>query len=290
MKSLCSKMFASAVMLAIVGCGGSQSAPSKSSPKTTTPAVAPSTLETPAASSEPVEVAEGWGGLTGRFVLSDAAPAPEKIDVTKDQEVCGKHDLVKEGIVVSDSGGLANVIVYVRSKDVGIHPDLEAVPTEPIVLDNQNCRFEPHIALVRAGQPLLLKNSDPVGHNSKIDLASNSPLNPILSAGTEQSVTLASAERAPVPVGCNIHPWMQGYLFVSANPYMAVTDSDGKFTIDKLPSGEWEFQIWHETVEGLGGVSLQGKETSSKGRVNLVIQPDDANDLGEVQVSLSQLK
>ena len=41
--------------------------------------------------------------------------------------------------------------------------------SDEVVLDNKDCRFEPHVAVVRTSQKLALKNSDPVGHNSKID-------------------------------------------------------------------------------------------------------------------------
>ena len=55
-------------------------------------------------------------------------------------------------------------------KKVEIHPDYEAKLKEPVVLDNNGCAFHPHITLVRVGQTLVIKNSDPTGHNTNICL------------------------------------------------------------------------------------------------------------------------
>ena len=50
-----------------------------------------------------------------------------------------------------------------------IHEDYKKAAKEPVILDNLKCRFHPHVAVLQVGQPLILKNSDSVGHNTKID-------------------------------------------------------------------------------------------------------------------------
>jgi hypothetical protein len=42
-----------------------------------------------------------------------------------------------------------------------------------------------------------------------------------------------------IPVKCNQHPWMYMYLSVMANPYFAITDKDGKFSLRGLPPGTY---------------------------------------------------
>jgi len=66
-----------------------------------------------------------WASLKGRFVFDGDPPAPTEITADKDVEVCGKHKLVNEELVVSDGKGIANVVLFVRSKGVTVHPDLE---------------------------------------------------------------------------------------------------------------------------------------------------------------------
>ncbi len=44
--------------------------------------------------------ADDWGTLSGRFIFDGKAPAAEAITPNKDLEVCGKHPLVDESLVV----------------------------------------------------------------------------------------------------------------------------------------------------------------------------------------------
>jgi hypothetical protein len=53
-------------------------------------------------------------------------------------------------------------------------------------------------------------------------------------------------ERLPTYYRCDQAPWADGWIIVRNNPYMAVTDEQGTFTIPNLPPGEWEFRAWHE--------------------------------------------
>ena len=64
--------------------------------------------------------ADDWGTLTGRFVYDGKAPTAQPINITKEPEICGKHPLYDEGLVVDGSGGLANVFIWVRGKDVKV--------------------------------------------------------------------------------------------------------------------------------------------------------------------------
>src|SRR5690349_17754269 len=100
--------------------------------------------------------AQEWGDLEGTFVFKGTPSTPAKINVDKDQAFCGKHNLVDEKVVVNkENGGLANVVVYLfdQSKPK-IHPDYEKTAKAEVVVDNANCRFEPHVAGLRVGQTL----------------------------------------------------------------------------------------------------------------------------------------
>ena len=68
-------------------------------------------------------LAADWGTIKGRIVYKGTPPTPQKLVVNKDQAVCAKHPLVDESIVVSKDGGLANVFLYSREKDLPVHPD-----------------------------------------------------------------------------------------------------------------------------------------------------------------------
>ena len=229
--------------------------------------------------------AQTWGNLKGRFVYDGAAPAAAPITITKEIEVCGKHKLVDETVVVGEDGGLKNVAALLYLADgesVPIHSSYEMLAKSPVELDNKNCRFEPHVATIRVGQTLLLKNSDPVGHNSKLDSFVNPGINPLIPPGASVEHKFAAAERFPVSVSCAIHPWMNAQVYVTDHPYAAVSGEDGTFEIKNLPAGKWTFLFRHETGY-VQKVNWNGKgETWSKGRVEFTINEGD-NDMGEIK-------
>jgi plastocyanin len=227
-----------------------------------------------------------WASLKGRFVFDGDPPAATEITADKDVEVCGKHKLVNEELVVSDGKGIANVVLFVRSKGVTVHPDLEdGSKLDPLVLDNKDCRFQPHVGFVQTGQTLTIKNSDPVGHNSNIATMKNSPSNSLVPSNGSSDVTFSRDEAIPASVTCNIHPWMKAYLVIRPNPYGVVTGADGSFEIENLPVGEeLEFQLWHEKGGYLDEFTLDGKKTAAKrGRIDFTVE-EGGTDLGDIVV------
>jgi len=236
--------------------------------------------------------AQEWGTLKGRFVVDGKVPSPAPLNVTK-EKLCEGHDLVNESLLVGEDGSLANVAVYVYLKSgkkiSAIHPDYEAAASEKVVLDNEHCRFEPHVLLLRTSQTLEIKNSDTFGHNTNFAGFKNKGFNKIVEAGNTQDAQLTKRETTPMPVSCNIHPWMKGHILIRDDPYMAITAEDGTFEIKNLPVGKHEFQFWHETAGRLKSVKYAGGKASSKGRAKIEIKPGD-NDLGEIKVKASMFK
>ncbi len=238
----------------------------------------------------PIAQGEDWGTLTGRIVYEGKAPAPTPAKVDKDQEVCNKVPVMDESLEVGPSGGLKNALVFLRSEKVDVAPEYNASAKADVVVDNHGCRFEPHVSILRTGQTLVIKNSDPVGHNTKADAFKNAPFNDLIPAGSEIKKNWDQAETLPVKIGCSIHTWMGGYVLVRPNPYAAVTDADGKFTIKDLPAGkELEFQLWQEKSGFLKDAKNKEAKVDKKGRFKLKLKPGD-NDLGDITVSPSIFK
>jgi hypothetical protein len=146
------------------------------------------------------------------------------------------------------------------------------------------------VLLVRVGQPFVIKNSDPVGHNTKASLVANGQFNVTVAAGQETSSPITKAESLPLPVNCNIHPFMEGHILVQDHPYMAVTGEDGTFEIKDLPAGKQEFQLWHEASGYLKNLKFKGGVTDRRGRAELTIKAGETVDLGDIKVPASGLK
>jgi len=230
-----------------------------------------------------------WGSLKGRLIVDGTVAAPAALNINKDTEYCGQHKLLDETIEVGEGGGLTNAFVFLylkRGKTVDVHPDLESSGSEPTVLDNKGCRFEPHVLLVRTEQTLQIHNSDTVGHNTNFQTLSNPAFNETIPSSGSITKIFEKQESYPSNVVCNIHPWMKSFVLVRNNPYMTITGSDGSFEISNLPAGKHEFVFWHESKGNLKKVSLgEAGKTNRKGRAKLEIPAGGTLDLGDVKIA-----
>lgn len=265
---------------AFVGCGGgdegggTRKAPSarKATPKSN----GGGTSETPE-NTEPT----GWATLTGTFVFDGDAPERAAIAPTKDTEVCGAFNLRQEDLVVNaDTQGIRDVFVYLRTR-VAHHESYDSQQDATVEFSNKDCRFAPHAVAVWLPQTLLIKNEDPVAHNANIDAKGDpkgSSNRTLAGGGATQAIQFGKRQNIPIAVNCSIHNWMNGYILPRDNPYFAVTDENGKFTIENVPAGiELEFQVWH----GESG-NLAAKSDWANGRFKVTLEPDQTMDLGEV--------
>ena len=232
-----------------------------------------------------------WGHLSGRFIYDGKPPARQKVNVNKDKAFCGKTNLMQETLVVGKDRGLGNVILYPylkRKEKVAIHPSYEKIAGNKVLLNNDKCRFSPHVTLLWTRQTLVLGNTDEVGHNTKVDSFTNFAENNSIPAGSTLNQKFELAERLPVRVSCGIHPWMSAWVVVKDNPYSAVSGADGKFEIKNLPAGKLKFQAWHEKSGYVKTIKLGGKKkTWKKGRFTVTIKPGKTTDLGDIRVSPS---
>ncbi len=240
--------------------------------------------------------AQAWGDLNADFFLKGDAKA-EKIVPDKDQAFCGKHQLVRENIVVDPkTKAIANIAVYLflatGDKKPAIHPDYAKSEKDKIVLDNKNCRYEPHVQAIRTTQTLVLKNSDPLGHNMKAEFFNpkNIAFNDQIPANGQVEKSLTGAETAFIPVQCSIHSWMNSHLLVREDPYFAISDAKGHLSIKNLPVGDWTFVVWQENAGYVNDVSVGGKATKwPRGKVKVSIKPG-ANTLGKIEITPAALK
>ena len=196
--------------------------------------------------------ADEWGHLKGQVVvtgdLSEVRFLARKIDPQiKDAAVCGAMDLPDESVLVEPQGrGLANVFVYLKDPPARIHPGRRDPPADDALLMMQNCRYFPHAFVMRAGQALQIQLQEgEVVHAPHVYTMAN-PVPGLSPAIPVQRINLRHGERLPLPIKCGIHPWMRSTLLVVDHPYATVTDANGRFEINDLPTGEQTFRVWHE--------------------------------------------
>jgi hypothetical protein len=224
----------------------------------------------------------GWGTIRGRIVWDGATvPAQKPLDITVKNCLANGPVLNEELVVNQTNKGIKNVLIWLlpqrKGEKVPVNPTLAKPPAQPVVLDQPRCQFFPHVLGVREGQDLLVKNSAAIAHNVNWagDPLKNPGGNQLLPAGGSYTITGLRAQRLPMQVKCNIHPWMSAWVGIYDHPYFAVTDSDGKFEIKLAPAGQYPLMIWQEKIGYRGG---------AKGRngTPINIKTDGVTDLGEL--------
>jgi len=231
----------------------------------------------------------GWATLKGRFTFAGTVGDPKPLVVDKDTEVCsmGGMKLVDHSLLIDPSNkGLASVVVFARKTG-----RVKTAVTETLLLlDQKNCEFLSPVFAGRVGQPITVKNSDPIGHNTNI---SGSSFNQLIPSGAETVYKPDAETGMPTMVTCNIHPWMKSYAVFRKDGYVAVSGKDGSFMIPDLPAGETiEFQVWHERSSGPNGaVGLEqpGLKWTPKGRFQVTLNPDEVKDLGTLEIPASSI-
>ena len=238
-----------------------------------------------------------WADVTMTVLLDGEVPKPKQVTVNADA-ICMQNKIMSEDLVVDPATkAIANIVFMIDSKKTKLktkqlHPDFQKVPSDKPAMDNLKCAFVPHIMSMRAGQTLLVKNSDEIGHNARFNFFNNQAFNPMIPFGGRKEIVTTLEEPTPTKVECSIHPWMSGYVIVASHPYVGISDASGRIRIEKLPAGmDLDFKLWHESQDkSIEEVSLSGKkEKWTKGSVKLTLK-EGANDLGTLLIKPERFK
>lgn len=219
------------VAAAAAGCGGGQPQPEEAAP-------------TPAAANEPPPPLPGEGTITGKITFAGTAPKMQVIRMSSDP-LCMTEGATSEVLIVGPDNGLVNAFVYVKD---GLGDRTFQAPTAPVVLDQQGCRYVPHVFGVQVGQPVRILNSDNTLHNVNARAQNNDEFNFGQPRKGIENVVTFDAPEIMVPFRCDVHGWMNAYAGVVPHPFFAVTKEDGSFEIKGLPEGTYTLEAWHERL------------------------------------------
>ncbi len=184
------------------------------------------------------------GTVTGTVSFAGTPPKYPAIDTSMDPACsmslpAGQPATLPVEQIVVNHGHLANVFIYVKSGP-GAAMRTGFTNTPPAVLDQQNCRYVPHVLGVVAGGSVEFRNSDPTMHNvHTTGSGANQEVDVSMGPRGRSVIKQFKHPELMIPVRCNNHPWMQAYLNVSQTPFFAVSDADGHFTLHGLPPGDY---------------------------------------------------
>lgn len=137
-----------------------------------------------------------------------------------------------------------NSVVYVDAISGKTFP----APTQEPVINQRSLAFNPHLLVVQEGTTVQFENDDSVQHNVFWPSVGGNK------KAAHNLGTWPKGEKRPfkftqagvVPLLCNVHSEMSGYIVVSPTPYFAQSDAAGSYKIDNVPDGKYTVTAWHE--------------------------------------------
>jgi plastocyanin len=184
--------------------------------------------------------------IKGVVKFEGTPPKAKPISMAADPSCAKQHPglVSTPEVVASSNGDLENVLVFVAD---GLGDRTFDPPKQAAVISQKGCLYQPRMLAVQANQTIEVVNDDATAHNIHPTPANNREWNKAELPGAKVEESFAREEIA-IPVKCNIHPWMRGYIAVLKNPYFAVTKQDGSFDLPNLPPGTYTIKAWHEKL------------------------------------------
>ena len=144
-------------------------------------------------------------------------------------------------VVVKDERGkpVSDAVVSLTAPDATATPSKSA----PSIMDQQNKEFVPYVLPVAAGTSVAFPNRDNIRHHVYSFSAAKRFELPLY-IGTPAAPVVFDTP-GTVVLGCNIHDWMVGYIYVLTTPYFAKTAEDGAARISEVPAGTYAARVWH---------------------------------------------
>jgi hypothetical protein len=195
---------------------------------------------------------ENGAVVRGKVTFTGTVPDPKEFDLRRspDREFCSAvsdgngHRLLKE-VTIGPEGGLKDVVVVLEGIERG-----KPFTFTDAEMEASLCQFLPFVTVVSDKRRVTVFNRDPVSHDSQgyaydqagVDIVLHRPA--LHESGTTDIVNLVKGRKV-FTMQCGMHPYMQNWGYAIDNPYYAVTDSDGSFSIGDLPPGTYMVKAWH---------------------------------------------
>lgn len=137
------------------------------------------------------------------------------------------------------------------------------VPSTPFEIEQRNIQFDPHVTIVPVGATVNFPNRDRVRHHvysfsrpKRIDLRLY---------GRDETRSVLFDRAGVVALGCNIHDAMSAFVYVTATPFAAQTDTGGRIRFADVPAGNAVLRIWHPSIRAPGNSVQQALTLAGSG-------------------------
>ena len=145
-------------------------------------------------------------------------------------------------VSVTDAKGLPAEDAVVVASPLAGPPAPPGAPATAVV-DQIDKEFKPLVSVVRTGTLVSFPNNDNIKHHVYSFSAAKRFELPLYKGKPSKPVQFDRA--GLVVLGCNIHDWMLGYIYVVDSPWYAKTGTDGNARLSDLPAGEYDIVVYH---------------------------------------------
>ena len=141
-----------------------------------------------------------------------------------------------------DYAALKDFVVYIEEVE---HP--VASGTVRASVSQINGMFEPHVMPITKGTTIVWPNKDSIFHNV-FSMSESTPFDLGYYKDTDDPKEVTFMREGRVDVFCSIHSEMNCIVLVLPNPWFAIADRDGHFTIKDVPPGTYQLRGWQERL------------------------------------------
>lgn len=208
------------------------------------------------------------GTIHGQVTFSGPPPAPLRFIVEKDPEICGQERSLQK--VETHNGLLAGAVVVLEDLKKGKPFPRQTMPGRlpgegefryqggkslGLQVKAKGCNFGPFTGVIAADEAVQFENQDSIKHTLHTFAAKDRKGTILRTVHNQDILPQAKIARSfdadqlreshMVRLICNRHDFMQNWLYVVDHPYFAISDQDGRFAINQIPSGTYTLLAWH---------------------------------------------
>jgi hypothetical protein len=189
------------------------------------------------------------GVISGTVRLLGEPPAERTIDVGDVPCADAEQKPRQTRFFVTDTNaGLADTLVFISD---GLNSPVFPVVRETAELLFTNCQIEPYVSAAMVKQRLIARDATGLTHAFRF--WSEDPKAPQFQNALAPNGTIAIPNNQSGLFGrvsCDAHPWELAYVSFFRQPYFAVTDEHGQFSITNVPPGSYTLEARHRAGSG----------------------------------------
>lgn len=212
------------------------------------------------------------GTLTGRVTITGPVPRVRSFHLIHAPNIqfCsrisdGKGHRILRDFTVSENAGLKDTVIAIQGVRKG-----KPFATKMQTFNIDRCHSDKYVIGIHNGENILVENKDPIRHeivtyeidsDSYVKQKSNKA---IIKKSSQVRSAFVSKDTDEFLIKCNLHPFLQTRGFMVDNPYYAISDEEGNFTLKDIPPGTYDILAWHPFIPTLKGtVTVEAGKAST---------------------------